>query len=85
MSTNETISVDLWKFFEERGAKLKESMSVLLPGSSGSRSCTWVCGKRGFDKGLIESHVPRMVISLAVSGLLLLTLRVIVLRDYGIT
>jgi hypothetical protein len=84
MSTSETISVDLWKFFEERGAKLKESMFSVV---------TWIMGfavvvlgfavKEGFDKGLMKVMFPGMVISLAVSGLLLLTLAVIVLSDYG--
>jgi hypothetical protein len=78
-------SIELWKFFEERGGKLKESMFSVV---------TWIVGfaavvlgfavKEGFKKASLTSvEAPAFVASLGVIGLLLLALAVLVIRDYG--
>ena len=84
MATSIPTSVDLWKFFEERGAKLKENMFKVV---------TWIIGfaaivlgytvKEGFAKGLVNAEYPGMVICFSLIGLLLLGHAVLVIRDYG--
>lgn len=77
-------SVDLWKFFEERGVKLKDSMFQVV---------TWILGfagvvlgfavKEGFETGLKRVAHPVLLVSLGFVGLVLLVHAVIVIRDYG--
>jgi len=77
-------SVDLWKFFEERGGKIKESMFKIV---------TWIVGfaavvlgfavKEGFEKGLTNITHPDMLVSLGLIGLLIVAYAALVIRDYG--
>jgi hypothetical protein len=77
-------SIDLWKFFEERGAKLKESMFKVV---------TWIIGfagailafaiKEGFEKGMKSVTNPRLLFGLGLIGFIVLVHAVIVIRDYG--
>ena len=77
-------SVDLWKFFEDRGSSLKESMFKVV---------TWIVGlagailafaiKEGFGKGLAKVTEPGLVLSLGLIGLVVIVHAVVVIRDYG--
>ena len=79
-----TTSVDLWKFFEERGSKLKESMFQVVTWNLGLASA--VLGfavTKGFEEGLKSIAHPQVLVSMGLIGLALLVHAVIVVRDYG--
>lgn len=79
-----TTSVDLWKFFEERGSKLKESMFQVVTWNLGLASA--VLGfavTKGFEEGLKSIAHPPLLVSMGLAGLALLGHAVIVIRDYG--
>jgi hypothetical protein len=75
-------SVDIWKFFEERGDELKKSMFAVV---------TWIIGfaavllgfvvSEGFEKGLTQITHPPMVIGLCIAGLCVLYLAYKVILD----
>lgn len=77
-------SIDLWKFFEERGGKLKESMFQVV---------TWILGfasvvlgfavEKGFGTGLASVTHPLLILVAGLGGLILLVHATIVIRDYG--
>lgn len=77
-------SVDLWKFFEERGGRIKDSMFKVV---------TWIVGfaaivlgfavKEGFGAGLTSVKHPNMLVSLGFIGLVVVVHAAIVIRDYG--
>lgn len=79
-------SIDLWKFFEERGSKLKESLVSVS---------TWMLGlatallgfavREGFAQGsgLGEVAHPRLVIGTCVGGLILIAYAFAVTLDYA--
>ncbi len=79
-----TASVDLWKFFEERGSKLKESMFQVVTWNLGLASA--VLGfavTKGFAEGLRSIANPLLLVIMGFIGLALLVHAVIVVRDYG--
>jgi vacuolar-type H+-ATPase subunit I/STV1 len=81
--TLDTPSIDLWKFFEERGAEQKESLFKLI---------TWIIGfaavvlgfaiKEGFDRNLKADH-PRLVFLLGVVGFVVVFHAILIVLDHG--
>ena len=79
-------SIDLWKFFEDRGSKLKDSMFGVV---------TWIVGlasavlgfavKEGFATGSALTSIthPVSVVGLSIAGLLIVRFADIAVRDYG--
>ena len=82
--TSTPSSVELWKFFEERGSKLKESMFTTV---------SWVLGfsaavlafavKEGFADGKATVANPIAMSFLVLAGILLLVHAYFVVKDYG--
>ena len=76
-------SIDLWKFFEERGAEQRGSLFKLV---------TWIIGfaavvlgyaiKEGFDSNLKVSH-PRLVFLLGVVGFVVVFHAILIVLDHG--
>ena len=76
--------MDLWKFFEERGAKLKDSMFTVVSWLIGfSAAILAFAVKEGFTQGVTRVANPWLVSGLGVIGLLLLLHTRFVIRDYG--
>src|SRR5262245_31815527 len=83
-SGSPSTSIDLWKFFEERGAAQKESMFKLI---------TWIVGfaavvlgfavKEAFEKGLEKIAHPFMLFILGFVGLAVITLAFFLVREHG--
>jgi hypothetical protein len=77
-------STDLWKFFEQRGEKQKESLFKLV---------TWIVGfaavvlgfavKEGFEKGLEKIAHPFMVFILGCVGVAVVAHAFFIVRDHG--
>lgn len=81
-----SVSIDLWKFFEDRGSKLKESMFGVVTWMVGLAS--FVLGfavKEGFATGSALTYIthPASVIGLSAAGLLILRYADVAIRDYG--
>jgi hypothetical protein len=79
-----SVSTDLWKFFEQRGAEQKESLFKLV---------TWIVGfaavvlgfavKEAFEKGLEKIAHPRMLFILGCVGLAVIIHAFVIVRDHG--
>src|SRR6195256_3328031 len=77
-------SIDLWKFFEQRGAEQKESLFKLA---------TWIVGfaavvlgfavKEAFEKGLEKVANPRMLLILVCVGLAVFIHAFVNTRDHA--
>lgn len=78
------VSIDLWRYFEERAAKLKDFVF---------RITTWILGfasvmvglavNHGFNKNLMEIDRPFLLIIAGVIGGVLVIYAAIVVNEYG--
>lgn len=82
--TSTPVSVELWKFFEERGSKLKESMFMTVSWILGfSAAVLAFAVKEGFADGKATVANPGAMSLLVLAGFLLLMHAYFVVKDYG--